>query len=152
MRVRVKTSIGLGSVAHPDAAWPLALALGRRDSEPAFIDEVRRAIGRLSVSECVAELRKHLEHSLPVGERYYAVVALGAVQNAGGLPALLEALRDPDVQVRRKALDVCLELQTGGSNLGSGVAAFRELARSDPDPGVKSVAARLYKAIVGRDP
>lgn len=152
LRVRLRTAIGLGSVAHSDAAWPLALALGRRDAEQAFVDEVRRAIARLSVSECVAKLREHLATTLPVGERYYAVVALGAVQNAGGLPALLEALRDPDVQVRRKALDVCLELQTGGSNLGSGVAAFRELARSDPDPGVKSVAARLYKAIVGRDP
>ena len=71
-----------------------------------------------------AKLREHLAQTLPVGERYYAVVALGAVQNAGGLPALLEALRDPDTQVRRKAIDVCVELQSGGSNLGSGVATL----------------------------
>lgn len=152
LRVRLRTAIGLGSVAHPDGVWHLALALGRRDSEQAFVDETRRAIARISVADCVAKLREHLATTLPVGERYYAVVALGAVQNAGGLPALLEALRDPDAQVRRKALDVCVELQTGGSNLGSGVATFRELARTDPDAGVKSVAARLYKAIVGRDP
>lgn len=152
LRVRLRTAIGLGSMAHPDAAWPLALALGRRDTEEAFTDEVRRAIARLSVAECVAKLREHLTPTLPVGERYYAVVALGAVQNAGGLPALLDALRDPDAQVRRKAIDVCVELQAGGSKLDSGIPTFREMARTDSDPNVKAVAARLYKAIVGRDP
>lgn len=154
LRVRLRAAIGLAQIGHPDAAWWLALALGRRDPPPeeAFVDEVRRAIGRLPVDGCVARLREHLAASLPVGERYYAVVALGAVQNAGGLPALLEALKDPEAQVRRKAIDVVAELQAAGSNVGSGVAAFREVARGDSDPGVRQVAARVYKAIVGRDP
>lgn len=154
LRVRLRAAIGLAQIGHADAAWWLALALSRRDPppDPAFTDEVRRAIGRLPVAECVANLRAHLAPNLPVGERYYAVVALGAVQNAGGLPALLEALKDPDAQVRRKAIDVCAELQAAGSNLGSGVATFREVARTDSDPGVRQVAGRVYKAIVGRDP
>lgn len=154
LRVRLRAAIGLAQLGHADAAWWLALALSRRDPapEPAFVDEVRRAIGRLPVAECVAKLREHLTPNLPVGERYYAVVALGAVQNAGGLPALLDALKDPEAQVRRKAIDVCAELQSGGANVSSGVAAFRELARTDADPGVRQVAAKVYKTIVGRDP
>ncbi|MBX3466068.1 MAG: HEAT repeat domain-containing protein [Planctomycetes bacterium] len=154
LRVRLRAARGLAQVGNAEAAWPLALALSRRDPPPeqAFVDEVRRALARLPVAACVAKLREHLAPTLPVGERYYAVVALGAVQNAGGLPALLEALKDPDAQVRRKAIDLCAELQGGGANLSSGVATFREIARSDADAGVRQVAARLYKAIVGRDP
>ncbi len=154
VRVRIRAATGLAQLGHPEAAWWLALALSRRDPapDPAFLDEVKRAIARLPVAGCVAELRAHLAPSLPVGERYYAVVALGALQNAGGLPALLEALKDPDAQVRRKAIDVCAETQAAGANLGSGVAVFREVARTDADPGVRQVAARVYKVIVGRDP
>lgn len=154
LRVRLRTAIGLGSVQNADAAWHLALAMTRREPPPeeAFIDEVRRAIGRLPVDKCVAKLGEHLAPTLPMNERYYAVVALGAVSNAGGLPGLIKALDDPDPQVRRKALAVCEELQKAGSNLGSAVATFRQLARNDGDAGVKQVAARLYKAVVGHDP
>lgn len=154
LRVRLRAATGMAQLGNPDAAWHLALALSRREPPPeqAFLDEVRSAIARLPVAGCVAKLREHLATHLPTGERYYAVVALGVVQNAGGLPALLDALKDPEAVIRRKAIDVCAELQGSGANVSSGVAAFRELARTDADPGVRQVAARLYKTIVGRDP
>jgi hypothetical protein len=154
LRVRLRTTIGLGAIQDADAAWPLALCLARRDPAPeaAFEQEIRQAIARFPVDQCVARFREHLAANLPVGDRYWAVVGLGAVQNAGGLPALVEALRDPDPVVRRKAISVCEDLQRAGSNLSSALAQFREVARTDGDAAVRQGAARVYKGISGHDP
>jgi HEAT repeat protein len=154
LRVRLKTAIGLGSLGNADAAWPLALALARRDPPPeeAFVAEVKSALARLPIDQCVARLREHLAPTLQMSERYYAVGALGAVANAGGLPAIFDALRDPDPQVRRKALQVCEELQQQGHKIDGGLAQYRSLAREDADQNVRTTAARIYKAVTGRDP
>lgn len=154
-RVRVRAARGLGTLASADAAWPLALALTRTETsgDQDFQDECRRAMGKLPATDSVQKLKEHLAPTLPVRERYDAVVALGSVPNAGGVPALVDALKDPDARVRRKALETC-ESFAGSSRavLGQGLATIREVALRDQDAGVKQAAARLYRALTGKDP
>ena len=110
-------------------------------------------MGKLPATDSVQKLKEHLAPTLPVRERYDAVVALGSVPNAGGVPALVDALKDPDARVRRKALETC-ESFAGSSRavLGQGLATIREVALRDQDAGVKQAAARLYRALTGKDP
>ncbi len=154
-RVRVRAARGLGTIASADAAWPLAQALARTETsgDQDFQDECRRAMGKLPATESVQKLKEHLAPALPVRERYDAVVALGSVPNAGGVPALVDALKDPDARVRRKTLETCESFaSTSRAVLGQGLATIREVALRDPDAGVKQAAARLYRALTGKDP
>lgn len=149
-RVRVRAVIGLGALALPSATWPLAEELGRPNPDPAVLDEVRRALKKIQGTDAAAQLRLHLTPESPAPERGLALRALEELHHPAAVQVLIErGLKDADVKVRQRSLQVLLEQQTEAKDtIRRHVATYRDLAQKDPDATVRALADKLYKSTI----
>lgn len=88
-------------------------------------------------------------HSPDPKERREAADKLGNVgpADAAACPALVEALRDPDAQVRGKAI---LGLTKCGAAAKSALPTLQDLQEHDPDAGVRDYAGKAIAKIQGQ--
>jgi HEAT repeat protein len=84
-------------------------------------------------------------------ERAKAVEKLGNAGNADGtvLPALLDALRDPDAHVRHAAV---LALPKLGADSREALPVLTEMKQKDKDALVRDVAGKVIPRIEGAGP
>ena len=58
-------------------------------------------------------------------------------------------LKDADVKVRQRSLQVLLEQQTEAKDtIRRHVATYRDLSQKDPDATVRALADKLYKSTI----
>jgi HEAT repeat protein len=101
----------------------------------------------LSGGKPAAHWVKALHHS-DVAMRRTAASKLGNIGLAdeAALPALLDALRDREAVVRKEAI---LALLKFGPDARQALAALNDLKLRDPDPEVRSYAAKATKKLEG---
>ncbi len=88
-------------------------------------------------------------HAPDPKERREAADKLGNVgpADAAACPALVEALRDPDAQVRGKSI---LGLTKCGAAAKSALPTLQDLKAHDPDAGVRDYAGKAIAKIQGQ--
>lgn len=153
--VRIKAAIALTKLAEPATTWPIAVELCRRNVDPALATELRSALQRIPPTESIKQLQPRLAHTRSTSERFVAIQALAALGTSGAASALVEALAEPDVNLRRTAaekLDELARTEAAKPGLNAHLPRLREAARSDPTPAVRQAIARVYRGMTGHDP
>ncbi len=153
--VRIKAAIALTKLAEPATTWPIAVELCRRGIDPALATELRSALQRIPPTESIQQLQPRLAHTRSPSERFVAIQALAALGTSGAASALVEALAEPDVNLRRTAAEKLDELgrsEVAKPGLNAHLPRLREVARTDPTPAVRQAIARVYRGMTGHDP
>lgn len=101
--VRYHAAVALGNLQHPDATDALLGSLAESDDKKERI-WIAEALGRSGDVRAVPALASMLE-SESYGPRLYAVRALGLIQAPAATSALVAALNDRHLLVRRAAED-----------------------------------------------
>lgn len=112
-------------------------AQGRRAKEPTFQDR--------TLSSWVADLKGLAPYTR--NQAAYAIGGMGPAAKAA-VPALIEALRDPEATVR---FPVCLALREIGPAAIDAVPALKETLE-DRNEDVAAAARKALIAITGEDP
>ncbi len=133
--VRESAARALGRTWDEGAIEPLAWAL-RDDGDAAVREAAAQSLGRLWSESAVEALGRALLTDPARAVREAAARALGDIGGAGGVSALVAALRDPRGSVREIAVGA---LGAIGGKLA--VAALVEVSMADRDPWVRAEAA-----------
>ena len=152
--VRQHAVQGIVGLADAKASWALARALVR-EADDQTADALRAAFLRLP-SDATVDLLSRLYRKREPEERVAAVRGLEATQTARGVAALLSALADPELEVRRAALEGLESSHKRNPDLrpavAEGLGAIRELALSGDDPELIRLAKSLHVRIAGSLP
>ncbi|UIJ46631.1 HEAT repeat domain-containing protein [Sphingomonas cannabina] len=105
------------------------------DLERASVSRVHRALFRALAPAHAAELRRLAGRRLPSGLRAVIIDALGWTGDYSGLPALAEAAKDPDPEIRLSALRAARRIDHPAS------AGWVLALLDDPDETVRAQAA-----------
>ena len=164
--IRLAAARGLEELGNAQAVEHLVAAL-QREAEPELTRALTRALGQITTPESIAALTGLLEAPdvqaeaqkqlirigeaaiptlraalndirRPTGTRLRAAAALHAMQTPTASQALLQALDDPDEDVRLLAVEAL-----GISGSLAGRRKLHQLAKSDPSPVVRSLAHQL---------
>lgn len=148
MKVRMKAVIGLGALASPAVTWTLAQELGRPNEDPTITDEVRRALRKIPGPEAAEILKEHLAADRPLPERERALSTLQELHNTSAVQVIVErGIKDPDPKLRQRAFQILLEQQSEAKvTVSRALSTYRQMMQSDPDPQVRQLAEKLYKA------
>lgn len=134
-KVAVSAANSLGRLKAADAAPALLGVLRAGGAEGA--GAAARALGDIGAQQAIPALSDALLNEKLGGPvREEAAAALGKLNDAAALPALVASLGDPDDRIRWAAAD-----GLGRLGYAESVPALGETLKSDKDPRVREVAA-----------
>lgn len=143
--VRERATRVLQTMGNASSLGPLREALSEPDA--AVRGNIAEALARIGGARELPTLRKILQHDADEDVRARTAAALGDARVAAAVDPLISSLGDASVSVRARAAEALGEIEDSRAR-----SALENVARSDPDTGVRQSAASALRRLVGGEP
>jgi len=137
-------AVALGAIG-PDAIPPLcpmltnSAQLPHRGAAAAFAHICGRYFGQPVLSNAMSALTYALRHEPDMEVRTEIAQTMSLVRISNAIPAMLESLSDPNLEVREAIINALAYYDYDEKTV---IAALEKVRDNDPDPTMKIIAAR----------